>query len=44
MYASGLLIRIRRDLDTLSGYIARIEQERLVKREDPSGIPAYLGE
>jgi|GEM_PF-494577 len=35
MYASDLLSRIRRDLDTIPDYIARIERERQEKREKP---------
>lgn len=44
MYASKLLSRIRRDLDTIPEYIARIERERQEKREGPRGRHSLLGD
>lgn len=44
MYASELLSRIRRNLDTIPDYLARIERERLAKKEDPPGVLTLLGD
>jgi uncharacterized protein (UPF0305 family) len=44
MYASGLLSRIRCDLDTIPEYLARIERERQEKREDPRGMLSLIGD
>ncbi|MFA5236549.1 MAG: DUF2115 family protein [Methanoregula sp.] len=44
MYASDLLTRIRCDLDTIPGYIARIERENRGKREDPPSAISHLGD
>lgn len=44
MYASDLLSRIRRDLDTIPEYTARIGQERQEKREGPPDVVSLLGD
>lgn len=44
LYASDLLSRIRRDLEGLSDYTSRIEQERQARAEDPPGMLTRLGD
>jgi len=44
MKASELFFRICRDLEELSEYISRIEEERLIRAGDPPGALAYLGD
>ena len=44
MYASALLSRIRRDLDTIPEYTARIGQERQEKRVGPPDVVSLLGD
>lgn len=43
MYASDLLSRIRRDLDTIPEYIARIGWERQENHEGPPDVVSLLG-
>jgi len=44
MYASDLLARISRDLDTIPDYIARIERARQEKKEGSAGVLSHLGD
>lgn len=44
MKASELFLRIRRDLEDLSAYTSRIEEERLIRAGDSPGVLTYLGD